>query len=170
MTWCVASHAGLTAEVLGARLDKRQSLRMSNWEAAPLSAGQRAYAAADAYASLRLLQARAPYAWAEHPSILPIFFESWQHLRRSTALPKRQEAEMALPGCTCCRRAGPRHRLLLSAMLWCFYVFLCRVHKEGTRAAYARTLPIPCADLLNARLSFFDTFPRLLSRNCQMSA
>ena len=48
--------------MLGARLDKRQALRMSNWEAAPLSAPQRAYAAADAYASLRLLQARAPAA------------------------------------------------------------------------------------------------------------
>ena len=60
MTLCSASHAGLTAEVLARRLDKRAALRMSNWEAAPLSAPQRAYAAADAYASLRLLQARVP--------------------------------------------------------------------------------------------------------------
>ena len=44
--------------MLGLRLDKRQALRMSNWEAAPLSATQRAYAATDAFASLRLLQAR----------------------------------------------------------------------------------------------------------------
>ncbi|KAK9832852.1 hypothetical protein WJX81_007824 [Elliptochloris bilobata] len=51
------SLARLTAEVLFRRLDKRQALRMSNWEAVPLTAAQRAYASADAFASLRLLQA-----------------------------------------------------------------------------------------------------------------
>jgi hypothetical protein len=48
--------------VLRRRLAKDPALRLSNWEAAPLSAAQRAYAAADAFASLRLLQARAPRA------------------------------------------------------------------------------------------------------------
>ncbi len=48
--------------VLRRRLAKDPALRLSNWEAAPLSGAQRAYAATDAFASLRLLQARAPRA------------------------------------------------------------------------------------------------------------
>ena len=57
-----ARGAGLTEEVLHRRLDKCISLRLSNWEAPQLSPQQRAYAAADAFASLRLLQVQAaPY-------------------------------------------------------------------------------------------------------------
>lgn len=92
--------------MLGRRLDKRAALRMSNWEAAPLSAAQRAYAAADAYASLRLLQARAPNVWAEDPSIDLFLFKSCQELRRSIVLLARQEAATPLPRCACCKRAG----------------------------------------------------------------
>lgn len=54
-----ARGAGLTEEVLHRRLDKCASLRLSNWEAPQLSPQQRAYAAADAFASLRLLQVQA---------------------------------------------------------------------------------------------------------------
>lgn len=47
-------HAGLAERVLGVRLAKQQALRLSDWEARPLSAAQAAYAALDALACLRI--------------------------------------------------------------------------------------------------------------------
>ena len=49
--------ADAAARLLRARLPKLQRLRCSNWEAAPLTAGQRWYAALDALASLRCARA-----------------------------------------------------------------------------------------------------------------
>ena len=51
-----ALSAGLAAEVLHASLEKEAGERTSNWEAWPLSAEQRRYAALDALASLLLYQ------------------------------------------------------------------------------------------------------------------
>ncbi|KAK9837950.1 hypothetical protein WJX74_008364 [Apatococcus lobatus] len=48
--------ASLTSWLLKQQLDKSDDVRCSNWEASPLSPRQQAYAAADAYASLRLCQ------------------------------------------------------------------------------------------------------------------
>ena len=48
--------AALAAEVLGRALPKDPALRLSDWEALPLSDVQQSYAALDAFASLRICQ------------------------------------------------------------------------------------------------------------------
>jgi ribonuclease D len=53
-----ALRAGLTERVLGARLAKPPELRLSDWEARPLSTAQACYAALDAFACLRMHEAR----------------------------------------------------------------------------------------------------------------
>lgn len=50
------SAAALARVVLGKELPKDPELRLSDWEALPLSPQQQGYAAADAYASLRICQ------------------------------------------------------------------------------------------------------------------
>lgn len=50
------SLADLCAEMLGLQLSKPNDLRRSSWEKRPLSVDQLFYAAADAYAGLRLWQ------------------------------------------------------------------------------------------------------------------
>ena len=47
--------------MLGARLAKPQELRLSDWEARPLSPAQACYAALDAFACLRIHEARLLY-------------------------------------------------------------------------------------------------------------
>ena len=48
--------AGLTQELLHLNLDKGTDIRCSNWEVCPLSAEQKAYAANDAYAAVKVYQ------------------------------------------------------------------------------------------------------------------
>ena len=48
--------AALASEVLGKALPKDPELRLGDWETLPLSPQQQSYAAADAYASLRICQ------------------------------------------------------------------------------------------------------------------
>lgn len=55
-----ALRADLTKRVLGARLAKPPELRLSDWEARPLSPAQASYAALDAFACLRIHEARLP--------------------------------------------------------------------------------------------------------------
>ena len=55
------SQADLTERVLGARLAKPQELRLSDWEARPLSPAQASYAALDAFACLRIHEVRSLY-------------------------------------------------------------------------------------------------------------
>ena len=54
------SLAGLTARLLRRALPKAQGLRCSDWERVPLTPEQRAYAAADAYASLAVYEVGYP--------------------------------------------------------------------------------------------------------------
>lgn len=54
------SLADLTDEMLGLQLRKPDGLRRGNWEKRPLSVDQLEYAAADAYAGLRLWQVGLP--------------------------------------------------------------------------------------------------------------
>lgn len=53
--------AGLIQELLHLTLDKGKYIRCSNWETCPLSAGQKAYAATDAYAAAKAYQVCCPF-------------------------------------------------------------------------------------------------------------
>ena len=139
--------------MLGRRLDKRAALRMSNWEAAPLSAGQRAYAAADAYASLRLLQARARGTTS---SCLPYCDASQQVLAGS-----ERRVRLAAPA------AGARARGTAGSCCFTCAVLLCMLGKglEAKEACWdclAILYQVP-VQTLNARLCCDVTSPRALS-------
>lgn len=58
--WCPHALTELCHVLLRGALPKDDGVRCSNWEHRPLSAAQRQYAAADAYASLRCYQVPAP--------------------------------------------------------------------------------------------------------------
>ena len=55
-----AHAAGLTQQLLHLNLDKGSDIRCSNWEVCPLSAQQKAYAANDAYAAVKVHQVCRP--------------------------------------------------------------------------------------------------------------
>ena len=67
-----AHAAGLTQDLLHLSLDKGSDIRCSNWEVCPLSAQQKAYAANDAYAAIKVYQVCRP--WVK----FAIFLDSWK--------------------------------------------------------------------------------------------
>jgi hypothetical protein len=87
-TTTVWSLAGLAREVLPGRprLPKPQALRTGGWDAAPLSAAQRQYAAADAFASLAV--------WRALERVAPLPTASQEGL---AALARMHEEERTLP-------------------------------------------------------------------------
>lgn len=66
MQHCIAD---LTERVLRARLAKPQELRLSDWEAQPLSPAQASYAALDAFACLRIHEVLAPLYLVKYFSV-----------------------------------------------------------------------------------------------------
>ncbi len=62
--------AGLVERLMQRTLEKAQGLRCSDWEAYPLSAQQRKYAAADVFASLRVFEVRSLGGWGRYAFVL----------------------------------------------------------------------------------------------------
>ena len=105
------SVAGLCQELLHLTLDKTNEVRCSNWETRPLSAVQKAYAAADAYAALAVYQVcghlfKHPLILLSFLCLLPcLFMHSCIYVLVSHRSYLGHQVDAAL--CLCCTYALP---------------------------------------------------------------